>query len=391
MSFTFRPLVALLWITVAVPYSRTAPLDIWQARDSGISANLLGISFGNATFVAVGENGTVLTSSNGVSWVSQAPPTTNDLHEVCYGDDRFVAVGDHGTILSSSNGVQWLDHGLGMDAYLRGITPAATGFVAVGFSEGPPLGAVGLIFQSLNGVEWTIVPAEIHNHLEAVTYADGHFVAVGYFQGEIFVSTNGSTWNLRQPCYNVLLGATHGSGMFVLAGVDSYTPNFPVLISQNADQWQAQRAGGIAPYAVAFGAGTFVMVGEILTDLEFKSAISTSRNGAAWTLRLPGTNGRLNSVSYGAGTFVAVGVAGMILQSEVSSGTLAVTQALGTNGVTLRLTGEPGRQYRLQAAPDLATDNWSELAVISNASPSIIYFDQTAANHPARFYRLIAE
>jgi pheromone shutdown protein TraB len=52
----------------------------WMLRTSGTTNNLYGIAFGNNTFVAVGFNGTVITSSNnGVSWGPGTSGTTQTL------------------------------------------------------------------------------------------------------------------------------------------------------------------------------------------------------------------------------------------------------------------------------------------------------------------------
>jgi photosystem II stability/assembly factor-like uncharacterized protein len=52
-------------------------------------------------FVAVGSNGTILTSTDGTTWIQQTLGTTNGLSDVTYGNGMFVAVGSNGTILTS--------------------------------------------------------------------------------------------------------------------------------------------------------------------------------------------------------------------------------------------------------------------------------------------------
>ena len=51
--------------------------------------------------MAVGRNGTILTSPDGVSWTAQTSLTSNALYAVTYGNNTFVAVGMYGTILTS--------------------------------------------------------------------------------------------------------------------------------------------------------------------------------------------------------------------------------------------------------------------------------------------------
>jgi hypothetical protein len=72
----------------------------WTQQTSGTSNSLGGVTYGDGLFVAVGERGTILTSPDGVNWTAQASPTSNDLYGVAYGNGTFVAVGV-GVILTS--------------------------------------------------------------------------------------------------------------------------------------------------------------------------------------------------------------------------------------------------------------------------------------------------
>ena len=80
----------------------TSPLDNWQSRSALQEGIILrGIAYGNGTFVAVGGNGTILTSPEGITWTSRTSGTDSILYGVTYGNGTFVAVGTDGTILQS--------------------------------------------------------------------------------------------------------------------------------------------------------------------------------------------------------------------------------------------------------------------------------------------------
>jgi hypothetical protein len=70
---------------------------------------LYGIAHGNGTFVAVGENGYVWVSMNGVSWNRLYPATVfgNTIRDVAFGNGRFVAVTDMPSIIYSVDGINW--------------------------------------------------------------------------------------------------------------------------------------------------------------------------------------------------------------------------------------------------------------------------------------------
>jgi hypothetical protein len=64
----------------------------WTLRMMGFRA-LYCVTYGNGTFVVVGSGGTILTSSDGVTWTQRTSGTSNRLYGVTYGNGTFVAVG----------------------------------------------------------------------------------------------------------------------------------------------------------------------------------------------------------------------------------------------------------------------------------------------------------
>ena len=61
----------------------------------------------SSLYVAVGANGTILTSSDGTSWTERTSGTSNDLFEVTYENSTFVTIGNGGTILTSTDATTW--------------------------------------------------------------------------------------------------------------------------------------------------------------------------------------------------------------------------------------------------------------------------------------------
>src|ERR1051326_515565 len=101
-------------------------------RDTGTTSDLLGVAYGNATFVAVGTAGTIITSSDGITWTSRTSGTTNTLYAVTFADSVFAAAGDGGTILTSSDGIAWTSRVSGTTNLLRGIAFTNDRFIAIG-------------------------------------------------------------------------------------------------------------------------------------------------------------------------------------------------------------------------------------------------------------------
>lgn len=71
----------------------------WNLVTSGTSISLVGITWDGSTFVAVGGNGTILTSIDGDTWIKRSSGTGATLIDVAAGDGGFVAVGEGGVIL----------------------------------------------------------------------------------------------------------------------------------------------------------------------------------------------------------------------------------------------------------------------------------------------------
>ena len=73
-------------------------------------------------FVAVGDNGTILTSSDGTTWTSRTSGTTEYLRGGAYGNSTLVVVGASGTILTSSDGTTWTSRTSGTSNLLGNVT-----------------------------------------------------------------------------------------------------------------------------------------------------------------------------------------------------------------------------------------------------------------------------
>jgi hypothetical protein len=77
------------------------------------TSDLNSIIYANNTFMAVGNDGLIKTSSTGYTWVTQTSGTVENLNNVIYNDDLdvWVAIGDNNAIINSDdNGVTWTNN-----------------------------------------------------------------------------------------------------------------------------------------------------------------------------------------------------------------------------------------------------------------------------------------
>jgi hypothetical protein len=133
----------------------TSPDGItWTSRTSGVSHDLTDVTWSGTQFVVVGSQfgrATIRTSPDGITWGPQViliSPLLDGLYGVTWSGTQFVAVGARGSILTSSDGITWISMISGTINQLYGVVWSGTEFVAVG--------AEGTILTSPDGVTWTL-------------------------------------------------------------------------------------------------------------------------------------------------------------------------------------------------------------------------------------------
>jgi hypothetical protein len=113
----------------------------WQLEDSGTTNTLSAVTFANGLFIAAGDQGTVLTSNDGQSWIDRtSAATAQDLYGVGFGGGVYVAVGDKGAIITSPDGMIWTSRNSGISSQLLAVAYGNGQFIAVG--------PAGMILQS---------------------------------------------------------------------------------------------------------------------------------------------------------------------------------------------------------------------------------------------------
>ena len=274
--------------------------DLWVAQSSGTDADLRDVIYGNGTFVAVGVGGTILTSPDGERWTPQSSGVSAELLSVTYGNGLFVAVGAGGIILTSPDGATWMQRSAGKADSLTGVTYGDGRFVAVGLRY---YGAETPILTSLDGTNWTVVSSGTRTWLNGVAYGNGRFVAVGDFK-TVLVSQDGLTWaeltlNSGEDHFD-LYDVAYGNGSFV--AVDFYGSR--AFVSADGVNWTVRDLSREVFGGVGYGGGRFIAVGR---------DILTSPDGSNWTLRRLGST--INAVTYGSGRFVAVAFDGRAMVS----------------------------------------------------------------------------
>jgi hypothetical protein len=248
-------------------------------------------------FVAVGYGGRTLRSTDdGVSWVDDASLVANGgdddklLRAVVWGSGKFVALGWR--VMTSADGKTFDDHGTTLGQWIGAATYAHGDFVAVG--------GYGLHRTSTDGLTWDhhdtgTVAFHAHDALAFGDYQGGRFLACGD-DGARSYSTDGKTWTASTGQSGAhSTHAAFGNGIFI--GIDGQQ----VVVSH--DGGESFVAGGTLPGAPSVGGIVFAQAHfTVIAD----GHAFTSPDGATWTDHaVSGLRG--GAIAYGHGTYVLVG------------------------------------------------------------------------------------
>jgi hypothetical protein len=166
----------------------------WNEPVTGITNTLTGITHGNLNisavatpiYVATGVTGTIVTSTDLVTWSSVSTGESNDLYSAVIDPliSKLIVVGDNGTVLTTFNASLWTNETSNVSTTLTsiafGVVDTITDLIAVG--------DVGTVIRSNNGgVNWYSASSNTTgNALLGVTFVSNtanitssSFIAVG--------------------------------------------------------------------------------------------------------------------------------------------------------------------------------------------------------------------
>jgi hypothetical protein len=190
--------------------------------------NLTGMAFSGATLMAVGQGGTVLTSGDGITWTAQTTNITQNLNAVAISagvtatlpavastSTFWVAVGDAGSVFTSTDGVTWTSRNTGLESVTsawRGVSVLVNTTSTLDCGLGSPavtsistsysialVGDAGQVATAGPGLNWTLSTLPGAPRLNRVISPAGQFVAVGdagaIYTGNLSTDASAVTWS----------------------------------------------------------------------------------------------------------------------------------------------------------------------------------------------------
>ena len=230
-------------------------------------------------FIAVGVNGTILTSPSGQIWDLISPITTNNLNKVIFAEGRFIIVGNNGTIIKSVSQSQ----------YEIIQTNIGVNFTNIKYEYGiyVTTDSSGNLYYSLDLSNWILRSTNQANILKDFIFTekvgmDGTYVTVGL----------GGTVLYAQPILNRATGICSISGGIVTSitvtnGGFGYSPsNIPQVIikSDVYDKELIKSFKSMGDHGIIVGVNTFITgtpgIGTTTPKIEFVLKSETYDNGS---------------------------------------------------------------------------------------------------------------
>ncbi len=255
-------------------------------------------------FVAVSEQTNVLvTSVDGLSWTAHPSGTSLSLWGVRSINGQYFALGGQATVRLGIDPTDWRPLTINSDVSLVGIASGNDRYVAVGSyltNPGNSPRKANVAVTSADGIQFVFgEPQQIianTNGFNNVAFGNGLFAAVGE-NANVQTSADGKVWISRYVSLTKSLDdIAYGGGQFVAVGANGL-----VVRSTDGITWIPSSSGPTTNYrGITYANGQFVAVGSA-------GIIGTSPDGLAWTARTSGTPENLERVTYGNGIYVATG------------------------------------------------------------------------------------
>jgi roadblock/LC7 domain-containing protein len=216
--------VILSALMVSTVFCQNAGVVWTPVKDSPFSGSKIeSIVWGNNRFVALGGNGKIAYSLNGVTWAAVNSPFV--ANNIVFNNDRFVANDKNGKIAYSSDGVTWAAVKSPFDSkYSGGVVWGKDKFVAWGSNKVNNKNIIKIAYSS-DGVTWK----ELKN-IQSIFFSypyNNYIDRIDWDYGQYIAKMGGSSFSSEDDCYEQTYFGFHGC-------TDHYN-----LCSSDGISWQA--------------------------------------------------------------------------------------------------------------------------------------------------------
>lgn len=260
-------------------------------------------------YAAVGYDGFIITSGDGVTWNKRTAPVKEKLNGIAWAMGKFVAVGDKGTILTSVDGMTWTKAEIESEVDIYGVASSGKEFVAAGND--------GTVLVSKDGEKWAQMRMATAENIYRVRWVNDRYIAVGGGM-LILASEDGITWDTlkSQPSSTTMFTDVVWNGeKYVVVGdhLSIWLSDDGITFTQDDKVEPALIQEGMdiseCIYSVVWIGNKFFAAGH-------GGNILSSSDGNSWSSVNKVTRRVLMDITYSQDKFVIVGEEGTILNSK---------------------------------------------------------------------------
>lgn len=319
----------------------------WSGGSMGLNAYPYGLAHGNGLFVAVGEDydhglsawrGVIYTSPDGAAWTRRLF-TGPVLRDVVYSSGRYLAVGDSGTIHSSTDAITWSPIPSGTTNNLQSIARGPSGFLIAGANSSS---TGGTVLTSADGDSWTNTSSGLGTGqgLFEAAHAGDRFLVSGFYAGLRHSTDGGASFATTTASAKRADGFAFANNVYLAVVRDLANSDAAQnLLSIDGANWTALAPPSSAQrHAVMAHGGAFITVGAG-GEIWRSAPLPASTSGFAdWrAARFPGLpsgsaagddpdgDGLKNLVEYALGLDPSAPSAAPALAAEILAGELTLT------------------------------------------------------------------
>ena len=270
---------------------------LWYEVSSGTDQTLRSITWVPPYFIAAGDNGTILISTNGINWTIENLPSQHTMTAVGYTPPDAYVIGSGGSIFYSHNYNSWSEIKTETDVNLFDLCMNSQHRIIIGAS--------GTILFSTDGQEWKIITSPINAWLYGITQFKSNYYIVGS-SGTMIGGKDGKHWvEKNSGTQENLLAIDTSSNQLIAVGY-----NGTIITSSNGNIWIKQITN-VTNHLIgtAYTGDEIIVVGE-------HGCILFSTDGESWKVQTPPTDNDLYDIAWSGSLLVAVGEKGTILVSQ---------------------------------------------------------------------------
>jgi len=247
------------WITVGTAGSIFVGSGIdtntFVNRYSRTIKDLNSVAFGNGYFVAVGNDGTILTSNTGLFWELEPSPTTLNLNKVTFDGSNFIIAANSGAILKSISRSSY--------EFITTNLYGSTNFVNIKYNYGfyVAITSSGDLYYSFNLSTWVIRDYVGTNNIKDLSFEEslginGKYIAVGAASTVIYAEP---VFHRAVAQSSVTSGLV--TSIVIIDGGFGYLQNSPPAVMIEPDVFRSETIKSfkaVGDHGIIIGINTFI-------------------------------------------------------------------------------------------------------------------------------------